>query len=43
MDDTSTPGFFRDPALFVHGVLGALIVASLLSAYLIFGRSNSAL
>lgn len=41
LNELATSGFFPDPALFVYGVLGALIVASLLSAYLLFGRSDS--
>jgi len=41
LNELATSGFFPDPALFVHGVLGALMVASLLSAYLLFGRSDS--
>jgi len=41
LNELATSGFFPDPALFVYGVLGALLVASLLGAYLVFGRSDS--
>ncbi len=41
LNELATSGFFPDPALFVYGVLGALVVASLLGAYLVFGRSDS--
>lgn len=42
LNELATSGYFPDPALFVYGVLAVLMVASLLSAYLIFGRSTSA-
>ncbi len=41
LNELAISGFFPDPALFVYGVLGALAAASLLSAYLIFGCSDS--
>jgi hypothetical protein len=41
LNELATSGFFPDPALFVYGVLGALVAASLLGAYLVFGRSDS--
>jgi hypothetical protein len=39
LNEVATSGIFPDPALFVYSVLGALGVASLLVAYVIFGRS----
>jgi hypothetical protein len=39
LTEVATSGVFPDPALFVYGVLGAFVVASLLTGYLIFGRS----
>lgn len=38
LNEVATSGVFPEPALFVYGVLGALIVGSLFFAYLIFGR-----
>jgi len=43
LNELATSGLFPDPALFVYSVLGALLLASLLGAYLIFGRSDSVL
>jgi hypothetical protein len=43
LTELANSGFFPDPALFVYDVLGALLITSLLGAYLIFGRSDAAL
>jgi hypothetical protein len=39
LNEVATSGVFPDPALFVYGVLGALMIGSLLIAYVIFGRT----
>ena len=39
LTEVATSGVFPDPALFVYAVLGTLVVASLLVAYAILGRS----
>ena len=39
LNEVATSGVFPDPALFVYAVLGTLVVASLLIAYAILGRS----
>lgn len=39
LTEVANSGAFPDPALFVYGVLSALVVASLILAYAIFGRS----
>jgi len=38
LNEVATSGVFPDPALFVYGVLGALMIGSLLIAYVILGR-----
>jgi hypothetical protein len=38
LTEVATSGAFPDPALFVYAVLGALVVASLMVAYAIFGQ-----
>jgi len=39
LNEVATSGAFPDPALFVYAVLGTLVVASLVVAYAILGRS----
>lgn len=39
LNEVATSGIFPDPALFVYTVLGALMIGSLLIAYVIFGRT----
>ena len=39
LNEVATSGVFPDPALFVYAVLGTLVVASLVVAYAILGRS----
>jgi len=37
--EVATSGIFPDPTLFVYGVLGALVAATLLVGYVIFARA----
>jgi len=38
LTEVATSGAFPDPALFVYAVLSAIVVASLMVAYAIFGQ-----
>ena len=42
LGELGSSGVLGDPVLFVYGVLGALVVTSLVAAYALFGRSGSA-